>query len=86
MFVLKKNRRARRPASPWCPFTPFNKKLFFLLVNMIPAPTGSHQNCLKCVKLMGKHFIEILSFSNFLTFFHATAQIAYFGRNCALPF
>jgi hypothetical protein len=59
---------------------------------MIPAQSGSHINCLKCVKFMGKTFYwpktewNSISFSNFLTFFRATTQIAFFGRNCALPF
>jgi hypothetical protein len=35
---------------------------------MIPAPSGSHLRCLKCVKTYGKHFIDPKS-SEFCPFF-----------------
>jgi hypothetical protein len=74
VFLLKRNSRARHPTSPGSTLVPFyppgGALLFFLnnffflsfsffkLVIMIPAPSGSHLNFLRCVKLMGKHFID----------------------------
>jgi hypothetical protein len=55
---------------------------------MIPAPSGIHLKCLKCVKIMGKHFIDAKS-SEILSIFQVfpcTTQIALFCQNCSLPF
>jgi hypothetical protein len=38
--------------APFC--FPGGALSFFLLVIMIPAPSGSHLKCLKCVKTYGK--------------------------------
>jgi hypothetical protein len=60
VFLLKSNSRAWCPASPGGPLYPF-----------IPqgAPCLFFLNCLKCVKLMGKHFIDPKKEWNSIKFF-----------------
>jgi hypothetical protein len=47
---------------------------------MIPAPSGSHQKCLKCVKTYGKHFIDPKSseFCPFFKFFLVQRKLPFF--------
>jgi hypothetical protein len=64
---------------------------------MIPAPSGSHLRCLKCVKTYGKHFIDPKSsefcpfdpksseFCPFFKFFLVRRKLPFFCQNCSLP-
>jgi hypothetical protein len=55
IFRIERRRALLLPRGP-CPLK--NKEIFLkiLLLIMIPAPSGSHLKCLKCVKTQGKTF------------------------------
>jgi hypothetical protein len=55
---------------------------------MIPAPSGSHLMCLRCVKTYGKHFIDPKSseFCPFFKSFLVRRKLPFFCQICSLPF
>jgi hypothetical protein len=55
---------------------------------MIPAPSGSHLKCLKCVNLWENILLtlKVVKFCQFFKFFLVQRKLPFFGQNCSLPF